>query len=159
MLEEVSKAEGKVIEIGHIICLRTQLGGRFDVRIPLILIYCYKVILFIDEIHTVIGAGGSAGHSAMDAGNLLKPMLARGELRCIGATTLNEYQKYIEKVCFSFISLTCFSIHGTEQVVVCPMTGRRIRTQVRAMVGSLKTIGAQAHDTTFFLLQVSAHLC
>eukprot|EP00252_Welwitschia_mirabilis_P025964 TRINITY_DN830_c0_g1_i2.p1 TRINITY_DN830_c0_g1~~TRINITY_DN830_c0_g1_i2.p1 ORF type:complete len:991 (-),score=246.95 TRINITY_DN830_c0_g1_i2:110-3082(-) len=54
-----------------------------------------QIILFIDEIHTVVGAGASNG--AMDAGNLLKPMLGRGELRCIGATTLNEYRKYIEK--------------------------------------------------------------
>jgi ATP-dependent Clp protease ATP-binding subunit ClpB len=53
------------------------------------------IILFIDEIHTVVGAGATQG--AMDAGNLLKPMLARGELRCIGATTLDEYRKYIEK--------------------------------------------------------------
>jgi len=53
------------------------------------------LILFIDEIHTVVGAGATQG--AMDAGNLLKPMLARGELRCIGATTLDEYRKYIEK--------------------------------------------------------------
>ncbi|KAL6985187.1 Chaperone protein ClpB3, chloroplastic [Sarracenia purpurea var. burkii] len=54
-----------------------------------------QIILFIDEIHTVVGAGATSG--AMDAGNLLKPMLGRGELRCIGATTLNEYRKYIEK--------------------------------------------------------------
>ncbi|MDR0933192.1 MAG: ATP-dependent chaperone ClpB [Victivallales bacterium] len=54
-----------------------------------------KVILFIDELHTVVGAGASEG--SMDAGNLLKPMLARGELHCIGATTLDEYRKYIEK--------------------------------------------------------------
>ncbi|KAH6761438.1 casein lytic proteinase B4 [Perilla frutescens var. frutescens] len=54
-----------------------------------------QIILFIDEIHTVVGAGATGG--AMDAGNLLKPMLGRGELRCIGATTLNEYRKYIEK--------------------------------------------------------------
>ena len=54
-----------------------------------------NIILFIDEIHTVVGAGATQG--AMDAGNLLKPMLARGELRCIGATTLDEYRKYIEK--------------------------------------------------------------
>ncbi len=53
-----------------------------------------KIILFIDELHTIVGAGKTDG--AMDAGNLLKPMLARGELHCIGATTLNEYRKYIE---------------------------------------------------------------
>merc|ERR1719380_108407 len=55
-----------------------------------------QVVLFIDEIHTVVGAGAT-GDGAMDAGNLLKPMLGRGELRCIGATTLDEYRKHIEK--------------------------------------------------------------
>jgi ATP-dependent Clp protease ATP-binding subunit ClpA len=54
-----------------------------------------EIILFIDEMHTLIGAG--KGEGAMDAGNLLKPALARGELHCIGATTLDEYQKYVEK--------------------------------------------------------------
>ncbi len=54
-----------------------------------------EIILFIDEIHTLVGAGG--GEGAMDAANILKPALARGELRAIGATTLNEYQKYMEK--------------------------------------------------------------
>ncbi len=54
-----------------------------------------QIVLFIDELHTVVGAGGNQG--TMDAGNLLKPMLARGEVRCIGATTLDEYRKYIEK--------------------------------------------------------------
>jgi len=54
-----------------------------------------QIVLFIDEIHTVVGAGASEG--SMDAGNLLKPMLARGELRCIGATTLKEYKLHIEK--------------------------------------------------------------
>ena len=54
-----------------------------------------KIVLFIDELHTVIGAGGSEG--SMDASNLLKPALARGEISCIGATTINEYRKYIEK--------------------------------------------------------------
>lgn len=56
-----------------------------------------RIILFIDEIHTVIGSGGGDGSGGMDASNLLKPALARGDLRCIGATTLDEYRKYIEK--------------------------------------------------------------
>src|SRR5256886_6663479 len=54
-----------------------------------------EIILFIDELHTVVGAGAAEG--SMDASNMLKPMLARGELRCVGATTLGEYQKHIEK--------------------------------------------------------------
>lgn len=54
-----------------------------------------EVVLFIDEIHTLVGAGG--GEGAMDAANILKPALAKGDLRAIGATTLNEYQKYFEK--------------------------------------------------------------
>ena len=54
-----------------------------------------SIILFIDEMHTLVGAGASEG--SMDASNLLKPALARGELHCLGATTLNEYKKYVEK--------------------------------------------------------------
>ena len=55
-----------------------------------------NIILFIDELHTIVGAG-AGGDSSLDAGNMLKPALARGELRAIGATTLDEYRKYIEK--------------------------------------------------------------
>src|SRR5262249_33456473 len=54
-----------------------------------------NVILFLDELHTIVGAGGAEG--AMDASNILKPALSRGEMQCVGATTLNEYRKYIEK--------------------------------------------------------------
>lgn len=74
--------------------------GEFEERLKSVLNEISKsdgqILLFIDEIHTVVGAGATEG--AMDAGNLLKPMLARGQLRCIGATTLNEYRKYIEKI-------------------------------------------------------------
>ena len=73
--------------------------GEFEERLKSVLNEITKsdgqILLFIDEVHTVVGTGKSEG--AMDAGNILKPMLARGELRCIGATTLNEYRKYIEK--------------------------------------------------------------
>jgi len=76
----------------------TKYRGQFEERMKAILDELTKnpnIILFIDEIHTIVGAGNSAG--AMDASNMLKPALARGELQCIGATTLTEYRKYIEK--------------------------------------------------------------
>ena len=73
--------------------------GEFEERLKAVLQEIKKsdgrIILFIDELHTIVGAGKTEG--SMDAGNLLKPMLARGELHCIGATTLNEYRQYIEK--------------------------------------------------------------
>ena len=77
---------------------KSKYRGEFEDRIKKVINEVEtagNVLLFIDELHTVVGAGAAEG--AMDAGNILKPMLARGELRCIGATTLNEYRKYIEK--------------------------------------------------------------
>ncbi len=86
------------LDMGSLIA-GAKFRGEFEERLKAVLKEVMdsegQIILFIDEIHTVVGAGASQG--AMDAGNLLKPMLARGELRCIGATTLDEYRKYIEK--------------------------------------------------------------
>ena len=76
----------------------TKYRGEFEERLKKIieeLRHAHDVILFIDELHTLVGAGAAEG--AVDAANILKPSLARGELQCIGATTLDEYRKYIEK--------------------------------------------------------------
>jgi len=73
-----------------------------------------KIILFIDEVHLLVGAGKSEG--SMDASNLLKPALARGSLRCIGATTLDEHKKYIEKVYENFSDEIKSSYYGKKLI-------------------------------------------
>lgn len=96
--DSLKKKELLVLDMGSLIA-GAKFRGEFEERLKGILDEIEKsegnIILFIDEVHTLVGAGASEG--SMDAANLLKPALARGLLHCIGATTLNEYQKYIEK--------------------------------------------------------------
>ncbi len=96
--ESLKSKELIVLEMGTLIA-GTSFRGQFEERLKAIIKEVSdsngEIILFIDEIHTLIGAGATSG--SMDAANILKPALARGELHCIGATTLNEYQKHIEK--------------------------------------------------------------
>ena len=93
--------EGKTVfslDLGALVA-GAKYRGEFEERLKAVIQEVTQsdtgIILFIDEIHQIVGAGKTDG--AMDAGNLLKPMLARGQLRCIGATTLDEYKKYVEK--------------------------------------------------------------
>ncbi|MGV2787516.1 AAA family ATPase, partial [Clostridium perfringens] len=85
------------LDMGSVVA-GTKYRGEFEDRLKKIMDEIRQagnIVLFIDELHTLIGAGGAEG--AIDASNILKPSLARGELQCIGATTLDEYRKYIEK--------------------------------------------------------------
>src|SRR5690625_3853442 len=85
------------LDMGTVVA-RTKYRGEFEDRLKKVMDEIKNagnVILFIDELHTLIGAGGAEG--AIDASNILKPALSRGELQCVGATTMDEYRKYIEK--------------------------------------------------------------
>lgn len=96
--DDMRDARVMVLDLGALIA-GAKFRGEFEERLKAVLteisVSDQKIILFIDELHTLVGAGAAEG--AMDASNLLKPALARGELHCIGATTLDEYRKYIEK--------------------------------------------------------------
>src|SRR5438093_63979 len=95
--EALKRKKIVALDLGAMIA-GTKYRGEFEDRVKAVLKEIEEsghIILFIDELHTVVGAGGAEG--AMDASNMWKPALARGDLRCIGATTLNEYQRYIEK--------------------------------------------------------------
>ncbi|EOT39068.1 ATP-dependent Clp protease ATP-binding subunit [Enterococcus columbae] len=95
--EEMQRKRVMMLDMGALVA-GTKFRGEFEERMKKIIDEIYQdgeIILFIDEIHTLIGAGSAEG--SVDASNILKPALARGELQLIGATTLNEYQKYIEK--------------------------------------------------------------
>lgn len=111
----------------------TKFRGEFEERIKAVLKevkQATNIILFIDEIHLVLGAGKADG--AMDAANLLKPMLARGELRCIGATTLSEYRQHMEKDAAFERRFQQVGFKSCTLFCQCPVAGRDLNTSLQS---------------------------
>ena len=123
----------------------TKYRGQFEERIKAVMDEIRRtknVILFIDELHTIVGAGSAEG--AMDAINIIKPALSRGEMQCVGATTLNEYRKYIEKDAalerrFQQVKVEAPSVE--EAILISERSAREIRS---APQGALHRRSARA---------------